>query len=451
MKIVFDTQGNEKQKECARYWIDDTTTEIAYGGAKGGAKSYTGCSLIFGDAFIYPNTQYFIARKKLSDLVKFTIPSIHEVFTHWGIDSRYYNFNGQYNIFTLQGDSKVFLIEAKQMPSDPLYQRFGSMQMTRGWIEEAGEFEEEAKNNLAATTGRWENDTYGLCTKTLQTCNPSKNYLYREFYKKHKNGTIESHKKFIQALPYDNKKLPKGYIEHLQRTLSVNQRKRLLEGNWEYDDNPFALCSYEKILDIFTNTFVNEGERYITIDIARKGKDTTRIIYWNGWRMTEMITLERALTQEVVKTIKAMQSRYQIPNSNTIADEDGVGGGVVDMVGCKGFISMSSPILIPTNQHDKTELYYNFKSQCGFYLAKKINSGEVYCIFQDKDRETLIEELEQLEEMELASDMKARIISKDLMKERLGHSPDIFDCMIMRSSFDLHKRMERNKFLSIGN
>ena len=450
MKIIFDTNGNEKQKECARYWIDDLTDDTVYGGAKGGAKSYTGCSLIFGEGMLYAGCQYFIARKKLSDLIKFTIPSIHEVFKHWGLTNNYYNFNGQYNVFTLYNETKVFLIEAKQMPSDPLYMRFGSMQMTKGWIEEAGEFEEEAKNNLAASVGRWKNDEYNLKGKILQTCNPSKNYLYRDYYKKHKNGTLEPHKKFIQALPTDNKMLSSGYLEHLQRTLSVNQRKRLLEGNWEYDDNPFALCSYEKILDIFTNTFIADGEKYITVDIARKGRDTTNIIYWSGWKMIEMTTLNRALTQEVVRTIKAMQSRYQVPNSNTIADEDGVGGGAVDMVGCRGFIAMSYPILIPTNQHDKTELYFNFKSQCGFHLAKKINSAEVYCSFQDKDREMLIEELEQLEEMELASDMKARIISKDLMKERLGRSPNILDCMIMRASFDLHKRIERNRFLSVS-
>lgn len=447
MILQFDTHGNEKQKECARYWADDETTDISYGGSKGGAKSFTGCSLIFGSAFMYPGTHWFIARKHLNDLRKFTLPSIHEVFGEWKLHSGYYNFNGQDNFFTLHNESKVFLLDAKPLPSDPLYMRFGSMQNTGGWIEEAGEFEEEAKNNLAASIGRWKNDVYGIKGKLLQTCNPSKNYLYRDYYKKFKNGTLEPWKKFIQAFPQDNKKLPAGYLEHLRRTLSTNQAKRLLEGNWEYDDNPFALCSYEKILDVFTNTFVADGDGYITVDVARKGKDTTRIVYWKGWRMIEVTTLHRALTGEVVKSIKAMQSRHGVPNSRTVADEDGVGGGVVDMVGCKGFIAMSSPILIPAAKNDQTEQYYNFKSQCGFYLAKKVNAAEIYCSFTDKDRDELIEELEQLEEEELAADMKARIISKDLMKERLGRSPDLLDNCIMRSSFDLHKRVERTRFL----
>jgi phage terminase large subunit len=184
LKLLFDTHGNEKQKDCCRAWLDPNITDIAYGGSKGSAKSFTGVSLIFSDALTYPNTQYFIARKKLNDIRKFTIPSIHEVFAIWGITSKYYSFNGQDNVFNLYNGSKVFLLDAKYLPSDPLYYRFGSMQMTRGWIEEAGEFEEEAKNNLMASIGRWKNNEYNLPAKLLQTCNPSKNYLYKEYYKK---------------------------------------------------------------------------------------------------------------------------------------------------------------------------------------------------------------------------------------------------------------------------
>ena len=52
MKLLFDTHGNEKQKECCRAWADPVVTDIVYGGAKGGAKSFTGCKLIFHDALV---------------------------------------------------------------------------------------------------------------------------------------------------------------------------------------------------------------------------------------------------------------------------------------------------------------------------------------------------------------------------------------------------------------
>jgi phage terminase large subunit len=155
MILEFNTNGNQKQKEMALAWVDPTITDIVYGGSKGSGKSFGGANLIFGDAFIYPETHYFIARKKLNDIRKFTIPTIHEVFGIWGITQDYYKFNGTDNFFTLFNGSKVFLLEAKYLPSDPLYMRFGSMQMTGGMIEEAGEFEIEAKQNLHASIGRW--------------------------------------------------------------------------------------------------------------------------------------------------------------------------------------------------------------------------------------------------------------------------------------------------------
>ena len=68
-EIEFKSK-NKRQIEAISYWIDKETEEILYGGAKGGGKSYLGASVIFGDALIYPETHYFIARKELNDLRK---------------------------------------------------------------------------------------------------------------------------------------------------------------------------------------------------------------------------------------------------------------------------------------------------------------------------------------------------------------------------------------------
>jgi len=190
-----------------------------YGGAKAGGKSWLGASLTFGEAFIYPGCHYFIARDSLSDLRKYTLPTIYKVFKDWGVTQRYYNFNGQDNIFKLHNDSKIYLIDAAFQPRDPLYQRFGSIEMTKGWIEEAGQFRREAKNALAATIGRHLNQKYSLPATLLQTCNPSKNYLYKDYYKPWKEGTLKTWEKFIQAFPQDNKMLDDGYSGICNATL----------------------------------------------------------------------------------------------------------------------------------------------------------------------------------------------------------------------------------------
>lgn len=432
MKLKFDTQGNEKQKEAAKLWIDNTVDEIYYGGAKGGGKSYLGVSLIFGDAFIYPGTHYFIARKKLTDLRKYTIPTIHEVLNNWGLDKRYYKYNGQDNYFELYNGSKVFLVEAKYMPGDPLYERFGSMQMTRGWIEEGGEFEEDSYSNLKASIGRWKNDEYKLKPKLLTTCNPKKNYIYRNIYKPFKQGELIETTKFIQAFINENKKLPKEYVENLYRTLKGNARQRLLLGNWEYDDDPDSLLdSYDAILDIFTNK-VNDGKRYITCDAARFGKDRAIIMVWSGYKAIAKTVMAISKTTDISSKIVEYQRKYGIPNRHTIVDEGGVGGGVVDQVGCIGFISNARA----KKMKDKDN-FDNLKSQCAFILADKINDSEIRIDFNytQKEKDEIISELEQLKRED--SEGKQKLIKKAKMKENIGRSPDWLDTFIMRMYFDV--------------
>src|SRR5690606_7328853 len=132
----------------------------------------------FHDALTYRDTRYFIARETLKDLRLHTVPTINEVFSLWGIDiKKYASFNGQDNNFKCYNGSVVQLLECKFLPSDPLYERFGSMQWTRGWIEEGGEVSEPAYSNLKLGIGRWKNDQHGLLRKMLITCNPKKNWI----------------------------------------------------------------------------------------------------------------------------------------------------------------------------------------------------------------------------------------------------------------------------------
>lgn len=441
--LPFNTHGNEKQKDCARAWVDNTVTDIYYGGAKGGAKSFTGVNLIFGDALTYPDTRYFISRKKLNDLRKFTVPTVSKVFESWGIKPEHYiKFNGSDNFYQCTNGSRILLLEAAYMPSDPLYERFGSMEFTRGWIEEAGEFEVAAKNNLAASIGRWKNDKHKLVRKLLQTGNPSKNYTYRDYYKPFINGTLLPHQKFIQAFIQDNHMIDSGYIEQLQQSLSKNEKARLLDGNWEYDDDPSALIQYDKILDCFTNTFIPSGEKYITADIARMGGDKIVIIEWDGWRGKVRYATKQTLDVTTTQIAAAM-SRNSTGRSNTLLDSDGMGGGPVDMLKVKGFVNNSRALPAPIPELDGKgnpikENFDNIKSQCYFRLAERINKNGIYLECETEEvKQWIIEELEQVKQKALDSDMKKGVVPKDKVKELIGRSPDFSDTIMMREYFDL--------------
>lgn len=449
MEILFKTR-NDKQLSAATYWTNDTTEEILYGGAKGGGKSFLGASLIFGDALIYPHTHYFIARAELIDLRKFTIPTIHEVFKRWGLDiDKYASFNGQDNCFNLYNGSKVFLLSCKEIPSDPLFERFGSMQMTRGWIEEAGEVPEVAKSNLWLSIGRWKNSEYKLKKKLLITANPKRGYLKRDFVDMAVQDILPKSRAYIQAFATDNKYLPEDYIKSLSDIKDRVARQRLFEGNWDYEDDKDSLISADALEDAFTNTIAKSDKKYLTVDVARQGRDSTVFSFWNGLELYRVEERQKQGTDKTEQNVKDFAIEEKIPYSQIIVDEDGIGGGVVDHLrGVKGFTANSSVIKTAAQIREKVARvnhdlvpklpYANLKSQCGWKLAELINEHKTAFKVPDY-RNRIIEELgAELRDAEPDSDKKKQLRAKEGVKRDLnGKSPDVGDTIIMRMWFEL--------------
>jgi hypothetical protein len=450
MEIEFRTK-NARQLEAAGYWIDDQVEQILYGGAKGGGKSFLGASLIFGDALIYPETHYFIARKELNDLRKFTAPTVHEVIRSFGIRFEdYLSFNGQDNVFTLYNGSKVFLIACKENPSDPMFERFGSMQMTRGWEEEAGEIAEAAHRNLWLSVGRWKNEEYGLKKKLLITANPKKGWMKREFVDPAQEQRLPKSLRYVQAFATDNPYLPKDYIESLRSERDTVRRQRLWEGRWDYDEDGDALVSFDALTDAFSNAIVKDENKYLVVDVARLGRDTTVFNFFEGLQSYKRERFEKQSTATTIQKVKDYAAAERIPYSHILIDEDGIGGGVVDhLVGVKGFTANSTPI--PTaaqirERQAKVEhflvpkiTYANLKAQCGWKLAEIINEHRL-AIEGDDDRDLIIEELSALlRDHEPDGEGRKRLKPKDEVKQELGRSPDIGDTFVMRAYFELAK------------
>lgn len=444
--MPFDTRGNEKQKQCAMAWLDPEVFEIMYGGAKYGAKSNTGCNLIFGDAMIYPDTRYFIARDSLTSLRRDTIPSIYEVFELWGIDpQKYMKYNGQDNYFQLNNNSRVDFIDASYKPSDPDFHSFGSKQYTRGWCEEIGDMHRGAITNLALTVGRWKNRVYNLPKKLLMTCNPHKGYGYHEFYKPFKAGTLSKDRVFISALPSDNKAGDPEYVKSLLNLKNKNERERLAFGNWEYDDDPAALIEWDSMMLMFENKELQGGRRFITADIARYGGDRIVIIEWSGFVVTKIHVYQKQSLEVTAAIIEEIRLRLGISKDCVLVDEDGVGGGIVDK-GYIGFKNGGKPVTPINGPRDKAgnlipENFDNLKSQCYFRLAERINKNGIYLKCESAEiKEFIIEELEQVKQKIMDSDMKKGVVKKEDVKEKLGRSPDFADAIMMREWFELNPR-----------
>jgi len=430
---------NIKQSKALRLLQDDKTTELLYGGAAGGGKSILGSYWLLKMALKYPGTRWLMGRSELKTLKETTLQSFFEVCRIQGLKADvHFKYNQQTGQIVLPNGSVIMLKDLYCYPSDPNFDSLGSLEITGAFIDECNQIVEKAKNVVKSRI-RFRLDEFGLLPKMLMTCNPAKNWVYSQFYKPDREGTLSKERAFIQALVDDNPDVSRHYKENLQG-LDENSKQRLLYGNWEYDNDPATLIEYDKIIDSFSNDFVIGGTKYITCDVARFGSDSSVIALWDGLRCTITQYTKQSVT-EVADLIRECQRRNNIIQSNTIADEDGVGGGVVDILKCKGFVNNSKALMNPITYQD--ENFANLKSQCYFKLAEYINEGRIYIDCKDvRIKEAVIQELEQVKQYNMDKDSKRQVLPKDKVKEIIGRSPDFSDTLMMRMYFELAPKRE---------
>jgi phage terminase large subunit len=426
--LTIDAKFTYTQEQAIEYLFDKQTTEILFGGAAGGGKSWVGCAWIILVCLKYPGTRYLMGRSKLDALKKTTLNTFFEVCENWGIKAdKHYNFNAGSNIIRFYNKSEIILKDLFLYPSDRNFDSLGSLEITGAFIDEANQITEKAKN-IVASRLRYKLDQYNIIPKLLMTCNPAKNWVYTQYYKPAKEGVIKPHRRFIQSLVDDNEYISKYYKTQLQ-TLDELSKQRLLFGNWEYDASDDNLCDYDAIINLFNQTGI-DGDKYITCDVARFGSDKTVIMYWKGLHIKKIRTLLKSSVNNVVDEIRHIQQQEQVKLTNIIVDEDGVGGGVKDYMRCRGFINNSRPL--------KNENYQNIKTQCYYKLAEMINTAQIGITTQDVNiKQTIIEELEQIRSKDQDKDNKLQIIPKETVKAILGRSPDYSDAMAMRMYYEI--------------
>ena len=435
-----------KQTKALDILQDNETTELLFGGGAGGGKSAFGCYWQLKRRLKYPGTRGLIGRAKLKTLKETTLQTFKEIAKIQGVHQ-----NIHYRITSAQdkeypnsivffNGSVIYLRDLFLYPSDPEFDDLGSLEITDAFLDECNQMVEKAKG-IVKSRIRYRLDENGLIPKILMTCNPAKNWTYRQFYKAWRNKTLPKFRKFIQSLLTDNPHISKHYKENLL-TLNKNSRQRLLFGNWEYDDDPATLIDADAITDYFNPTHISKSEvkeeMYLTIDVARKGKDKTVYRVWKGWLCTHRYELPVGKITEAVEKSKRIQLKHGVPNSRTIADEDGVGGGFVDFLGCKGFVNNSSPLKEQIGEKVLTPNYSNLKSQCSIRMAEKIQKREAGEVCDNADIMDIVsEEMEQVKLKDIDKDSKLSILPKEIIKELLGRSPDDWDSIMMRYWFEL--------------
>lgn len=462
---MIDIHPTAKQYAGWLAVANDKVDDVILGGAAGGGKSWFGSEFILATAIQFPGSKQFIGRNELKRLMQSSFLTLTtKVLPHHGFKQGVdWKFNGQYNVLKFANGSTVDMLDLANTPSDPMFERFGSLEYTRGWIEEASEVNFRAYDVLKSRVGRHLNKDMNIKSKMLLTLNPSQDWPYRMFYAPWKEAgrpsspetplvsqsvvldgeVIERTFVFIQTFYKDNPFTADEYGRNLATISDPVMRARLREGDWEFSDARDTLFGAQEIADMFRVTARKSTDKYLTVDVARMGGDKIVLTFWIGWKIYKV---EWKVKQRIPQTVEAVRDaveREGIPWENVLLDDDGVGGGAVDYLpGSLGFVAQASPFgKVGENAVLVREQYDTLKAQCCYHLSEIVSARKLQIDLNDTEvKGWIAEELPQYKRRDADKDGKLKITKKEDIKSALGRSPDFADTLIMRSYFDLRAR-----------
>jgi len=426
---------SKKQSRAWELLLDKKTLYIGYGGGAFSGKSYLLGFWLTYMCRTYPGTAWGLGRKELVTLKKTTLITLFKVFKEVGLQSDvHYTYNQQLNKIIFDNDSVIYLIDTAYKPSDPLYERFGGLELTGAAIDESAETNIKAIDILFTRLGRCLNDYYGLTKKMLECFNSAKTHVYTRYYKPYKDNKESEIKKFIHALPTDNPSPEvKNYVRDILLTGEESTIQRLIHGNFEYEDNALALYTYDKICDTFTNAFVQgSGQRYLSADIAYLGADIFVITIWDGFVIEKVIAIDKIDETAIGAKLIELATQYRVPYSHIVYDADGLrkftANSLKRLTAAKPFTNNAQPL--------KGKNYKNLKTECAFKLKELIDADLMFIKCNDF-RKQIIADLEQVNREATDDEGKIKLESKKDYKLRTGRSLDFFDSLLMRMLFEL--------------
>ena len=425
------------------------------------SKTFTMAIMVLLTIRQYPGCRLFVGRKTLKSLrqsfIQTLLGQVHKMFNL--VEDQDFNYSAQLGEIKYNNGSTVIFGELMKNPSDPDFSRFGSLELDMAFIEEAGEVTLEAKNAIRSRVGRGiMAKEHSLPGKLVLSGNPSQNFLRTEYYdpymelgggeyqswiigetvirpdKKKIPKKVPMKRCFLRMSVYQNPFIPQSYIDTL-KTLPRRERKRLLDGDWDYADDDSSLFKSGLIDKAITYELPQPSENFnkvIGVDVSDAGRDRTVFsLIDNGVLVTQKCSnvqmnwdrkseepLSYLIANELIEF--AQRNGFQQVNAKNIAVEsNGVGVGVRDALRVRGWTLTE---YVNTGQ-SRSDNYYN--------LMLNMDSGTIKLY---KDVSTLGELRKELGahtyEME---NQEPKVIKKSKLKETLGRSPDYSDSFMIAS------------------
>lgn len=222
-------EPNEKQE----MFLADNHRHCAYGGARGGGKSWAVRVKSILLCCRWPGLKVLIVRKTYKELINNHIIPLQAM-----LPSEVAKYNKTEKVFTFVNGSTIWF---GYCANDSDLDQYQGAEYDVIFFDEATQLKEEwlKKINLAVRQPN------GLPKRTYYTCNPggvSHNYIKRLFIdRKYEGAEIPENYSFTQALVTDNKALMEMQPEYKAEleALPPKLRKAWLEGSWDIFEGMF--------------------------------------------------------------------------------------------------------------------------------------------------------------------------------------------------------------------
>ena len=225
-----------------RQWLflRDKHKFIAYGGARGGGKSWAVRVKAVLLCLNYPGIKVMIVRKTYPELQENHILPLIELLHCYDQDrsARLASYNDQKKTITFPNSSRILF---RYCDTDRDADRFQGTETDVLFVDEATQQSEERMKKLVACV-RGVND---FPKRVYYTCNPGgegHGWVKRQFIERnYQPGERPEDYSFIKALVIDNKALMRADPEYLARleALPPKLRKAWLEGDWDVFEGQF--------------------------------------------------------------------------------------------------------------------------------------------------------------------------------------------------------------------
>ena len=440
---------SNKQAEILRVIEQGEASELFLIGAIGTSKTYGMAYAHINIAYQFPKSIIPVGRHNVSEAKIGTFVSYLDMLDMMGlVQFEDYSLRQSPSELSIHfGNRSVIMFVPIDKTKDREWRRLKSINATSSGVDEVDTVQEDGYDTLYSRTGR--RNKNGAPALSIATCNPNDGWVKTNIYDKWKAGTLDPKKRVIEFNMEDSFLFESGYYQRFM-TRPRPWVERYLLNNWDYMDDDSSLFKMRALDSIMINK-ITPGTRYISVDPAAEGKDRRVITLWQGDTIVDI----RIYSKEDLEALCEPHEKQSPPYGDILAretirmaQEESVGfehiGGDVVGNGRAWYEGMTR------RGWFVHEFRAGAKPQAGLYNADGQEIGVDYDMLRSQvyHQMALASERHQIaiyngcphvgdmrKELLLhRADQSAKILkveSKDLLKKRLGMSPDIADSVVI--------------------